>query len=132
VVLLSVLDSDPPRLCEVMVRTTASPLWPGQILAVSRMQLVVRRPTRVPSLLVRQGDRPQAYRRPPSSHMRADLFEAEGKVPAPVLIDVPRRTLSAVHIDGPDSGLFLRQTHFNQEMRRDRSWKGLELPRAMR
>ncbi len=64
--------------------------------------------------------------------MWANLLEIQGDMPSPMLADVPRGPLPAVHSDGPNPVMFLRQEYFDQAMHRDRLRKGLELSRALR
>lgn len=95
---------------------------------MSGLQFDVAGAARALSLLVWQGCRPKTHRRPSSPHLRTDMFEISRDMPAPMLANVPRRALPALHIDGPDSDLLLRQEHFHQAVQRDGLRKGLELP----
>ena len=73
------------------------------------MQLISDRGTWPLPLLVRQRDEPQAHRRTEPALLRPDLLEAEGDLSSPLLPNVSRRSMPALHVNGAYPVLLLRE-----------------------
>ncbi len=73
------------------------------------MQLISDRGTWPLPLLVRQRNEPQAHCRTEPALLRPDLLEAEGDLSSPLHPNVPRRSMSPLHVDGPYPVLLLRE-----------------------
>ena len=75
------------------------------------MQLFSHERAGVLSLLVRQGDGPEAHPRFGSPFVRAELLQAPSYVSSSMSPDVSRRALPALYIDGAQPDLLLRQAY---------------------
>jgi hypothetical protein len=103
-----------------------------RFMAVPWLQHADARRTRTVSLLVREGSQPQAYSGTITAFVRTDVFqEAADIMSASVLPNLPRRPLSALHLDGPYSDLFLWQEHLDEALYGDGLHHRLQLPGDM-
>lgn len=102
---------------------------------MSRMQLPQRRAPESTLVLVREGDGPQVTSRPAAIFLWANLCATTSsaqKVPSPLFVDVPCRSLLSLLVDGTHATLLLWEELGYASLFRDRLRARLELRYRLR